>query len=76
MKRGSQCNLDQDIESFNKDKSSKDGHKERARVIGIPLSNAESQEELLRLNYFDNLQPLCSKVNRDIKKNNLEYGLL
>lgn len=23
-----------------------------------------------------NLQPLCSKMNRDIKKNNIEYGQL
>ena len=35
----------------------------------IPQSSANTEEELLRLNHFSNLQPLCSKVNRDIKKN-------
>lgn len=40
----------------------------------IPLSNANSLEELVKLNHYTNLQPLCSKINRDIKKNNLEYG--
>lgn len=34
----------------------------------IPLSSATTEEELLKLNNFNNLQPLCSKVNRDIKK--------
>ena len=39
----------------------------------IPTSLAITEEELLKLNHFSNLQPLCSKVNRDIKKNNLTY---
>ena len=34
----------------------------------IPLCKAMSEEELLKLNHHTNLQPLCSKVNRDIKK--------
>lgn len=34
----------------------------------IPLCSASSEEEIMRLNYFKNLQPLCSKINRDIKK--------
>ena len=42
----------------------------------IPLSIASSEEELVKLNHFTNLQPLCSKINRDIKKNNLIYGEL
>lgn len=36
----------------------------------IPLSNTTTEEELLKLNHFSNLQPLCSKINRDIKRNN------
>ena len=35
----------------------------------IPISTATTEEELLKLNHFSNLQPLCSYVNRDIKKN-------
>jgi hypothetical protein len=42
----------------------------------VPLSSAESEEDIIRLSHYTNLQPLCSKVNRDIKKNNLEHGLL
>ena len=36
----------------------------------IPLSIAKTEEELIKLNHYTNLQPLCSKINRDIKKNN------
>lgn len=34
----------------------------------IPQSLAESENELIRLNHYTNLQPLCSYINRDIKK--------
>ena len=34
----------------------------------IPSSSATTKEELIKLNHYTNLQPLCSKVNRDIKK--------
>jgi hypothetical protein len=37
----------------------------------IPLSSAQTEEDIIKLNHFTNLQPLCSKVNRDIKKNNI-----
>ncbi len=37
----------------------------------IPVSSAKTEEELLLLNHYSNLQPLCSKINRDIKKNNI-----
>ena len=36
----------------------------------IPLSSAKTEEDILKLNHFSNLQPLCSKINRDIKINN------
>jgi len=36
----------------------------------IPSSSALNEEELLKLNHFSNLQPLCSYVNRDVKKDN------
>jgi len=34
----------------------------------IPLSSAKSEDDLIKLNHYTNLQPLCSKTNRDIKK--------
>lgn len=35
----------------------------------IPLSSATNDEEILKLNHYTNLQPLCSYVNRYQKKN-------
>jgi len=35
----------------------------------IPISSAKSEEEIIKLNHYTNLQPLCSKTNRDIKRN-------
>ena len=35
----------------------------------IPLSTAKSEEDILKLNYYTNLQPLCSYTNRHIKSN-------
>ncbi len=35
----------------------------------IPVSTAKSEEEVMKLNHYTNLQPLCSKINRDIKIN-------
>lgn len=34
----------------------------------IPISIAKSEEDIIKLNNYTNLQPLCSKINRDIKK--------
>lgn len=34
----------------------------------IPLSSATSEEEIIKLNHYTNLQPLCSYINRYIKK--------
>jgi hypothetical protein len=41
----------------------------------IPLSSAKTEEDILRLNHHQNLQPLCSKVNRYIKKDTLDFIL-
>lgn len=35
----------------------------------IPTSSAITEDELIKLNHYSNLKPLCSKVNRDIKRN-------
>lgn len=40
----------------------------------IPLSSAENEEDVIKLCHHTNLQPMCSKINRDIKKNNIEYN--
>jgi len=34
----------------------------------IPISSAKTEEEIIKLNHYTNLQPLCSKINRDIKR--------
>ena len=33
-----------------------------------PISSAINEEAIISLNHYKNLQPLCSKVNRDIKR--------
>ena len=35
-----------------------------------PISNTKTKADVIRLNHYTNLQPLCSKVNRDIKRDN------
>ncbi len=42
----------------------------------IPLSSVSEESDIIKLNHYTNLQPLCSKVNRDIKKDNLEYEFI
>jgi len=39
----------------------------------IPLSSANTEEDIIKLNHYTNLQPLCSKINRDIKSDSLIY---
>lgn len=36
----------------------------------IPLSSATNEEEILNLNHYTNLQPICEVVNRFEKKDN------
>lgn len=38
----------------------------------IPISSAETEEEIIKLNHYTNLQPLCSYKNRNIKKNKIQ----
>lgn len=39
----------------------------------IPISSAVDLVDIKKLYHYTNFQPLCSKINRDIKKNNLYY---
>jgi hypothetical protein len=39
----------------------------------IPISSAKSEEEIIKLSHYTNLQPLCSKINRNIKNNIYNY---
>lgn len=39
----------------------------------IPISSATSMEDVIKLNHYTNFQPLCSYINRNIKKDNLNY---
>ena len=41
----------------------------------IPIDSALNEEDLIKLNHYSNLQPLCSKINRDIKVNNIIYEI-
>ena len=36
----------------------------------IPLSSAKTEDDIIKLNHYTNLRPLCSYNNRFIKKNN------
>jgi len=38
-----------------------------------PISVATTEDEVLKLNHHKNLQPLCSKINRDIKSNKKDF---
>ena len=39
----------------------------------VPLNFGTTKEEIIKLNNYTNLQPLCSKINRDIKKGKMDY---
>lgn len=36
----------------------------------VPLSSATSEDDIIRLNHYTNLKPLCSYINRVVKRNN------
>ena len=41
----------------------------------IPLSSCECEDDIYRLNHYSNFQPLCSYINRYVKKGNLDWEL-
>ena len=38
-----------------------------------PISTAKDQADIVRLNHHTNLRPLCSYMNRDVKRNKLDF---
>jgi hypothetical protein len=36
----------------------------------IPVSSGLNEQEITALNHYTNLKPLCSKINRDVKRDN------
>ena len=40
-----------------------------------PLNTACCEEDLIKLNHYTNLQPLCSKINREIKREHYEVSV-
>lgn len=42
----------------------------------IPLDTATCEQDIIKLNHYTNLQPLCSKINRDIKRNKVRNEYL
>jgi hypothetical protein len=41
----------------------------------IPLASATTEEEVLRLNHYTNLQPLDSYINRNVKRDKLDFSI-
>ena len=39
----------------------------------IPLSSAKCEEDIIRLNHHSNIQPLCSYVNRHVKRDIVDW---
>ena len=39
----------------------------------IPLATADTEDKVLELNHYTNLQPLDSYINRNVKKDRLDY---
>lgn len=37
----------------------------------IPICSAKTNEDIIRLNHYTNFQPLCSYVNRYIKRHRI-----
>ena len=41
----------------------------------IPISSSINEGDVIRLNHYTNFQPLCSKINRDIKRERVDFKL-
>ena len=41
----------------------------------IPVSSTATNEDIVRLNHYTNLKPLCGYINRDVKRDLLDYPI-
>jgi len=39
----------------------------------IPISSSKCEEDVIRLNHYSNIQPLCSYINRYVKRDKIDY---
>lgn len=39
----------------------------------VPLSSAKCEEDIIKLNHHTNIQPLCSYINRYVKRDKIDY---
>jgi len=44
-------------------------------ISSVKISSVKNKKEIININHYTNLQPLCSKINREIKKDKLEYEI-
>ena len=65
MKACSKCKVEKELCFFYKSSRNKSGYHI------TPLSSVDNENDIIRLNHYTNLQPLCSKINRDIKKDKI-----
>lgn len=42
----------------------------------IPISSAITEDDIIRLSHYTNLRPLCGYINRNIKKDKLNYEII
>lgn len=40
----------------------------------IPVSSVKSEEDIIKLNHYSNIQPLCTYVNRHIKRDTIDWN--
>lgn len=84
-KKCNKCGLEKNVSNFHKDSSKRDGWENYGKYNGhlnygwdidhiVPISSAKTIEEVMNLNHYTNMQPLCSYVNRCIKRNKMTYG--
>ena len=70
------CNIEKEAGEFTYRKGASDGYEVIVKnvIMNLLIKTALTEDEAFKLNYYTNLQPLCSYINRDVKKYRLDYG--